>query len=488
MLESKYRTKSVAHNVVMNAIVMTSSFIFPLITVPYVSRVLLEYGNGIVAFSQNVVYYFAVIASMGVANYGVVACSRVRNNSKELSLNCVEILVILAMASSLLSLIYLCIVLFVPRFGDARSLYVFMVSGIWTAAFSLEWFYQSIEQYDYITIRALVVRAVGTVCIFAFVNDVDDYLLYAIITVATQGVSCFINLIRMRNYIDLKVVHELRPLRHLRPMASYLAMNVSKGMANKSDILVLGLMGTIEMVGIYQIASKIENMVIAAVESVGSVLLPRLSSYKSSGNDDRYSGLLGYGVDFALIIGLYSLCGMVLCAPQIISILGGEIYMSAVAPLVALAPAVLFASGTNVVSQVLFIYDRERLFALANIISLAVSIGLAVILIPILGIMGSGLAISVTQFVRFAVSVCYAKQYMSGSFGRTDGIKIVTSAIVSFLVGLVVSQLVPTSNDFAQLLATGSAFSLVFFLALACFRERLFAAVVSRFALFRHRS
>src|SRR5699024_5707854 len=77
----------------------------------------------------------------------------------------------------------------------------------------------------------------------------------------------------------------LRPLRHVKPMLSYLIMSVGKGMANNADVTVLGFAGTVETVGVYQIASKVKNMVVAAVDSVGSVLLPRLTSYKTSGND-----------------------------------------------------------------------------------------------------------------------------------------------------------------------------------------------------------
>lgn len=477
----EHKKHSLVYNVIMNAIVMTSAFIFPLLTVPYISRVLLEYGNGVVSFAQNFAYYFAVIASMGVANYGVVVCSSVRDNKPLFSQNVVEILIVLIAASLSLSVVYIIAVLLLPRFSDERDLYIFMVTSIWTTAFSLEWFFQSIEQYDYITIRALLVRTIGTICIFVFVRDKDDYLLYAAITVVAQGVSSLINILRMLKMIDRVEIRELSPQKHIKPMLSYLVMNVSKGMTNKSDILVLGFMGTAQMVGVYQIASKVENMIVAAVESVGSVLLPRMSSYKANSSNERYTDLLAFGVDFAVIIGCMALGGTVLCARPIVGILGGEAYEGAVAPLVATAPAILFAACTNVVSQSLLINGKERAFAMINLIGFATSVGSAVILIPRIGITGSGLAVTIGQFAVLASTVFLARHLLQRSFARVDLWKIVFSGVIAFLAGLAVGFCVERVNDVLKLLLVGGVFALSYIAVLFVSKERLILALWSRF-------
>lgn len=472
---------SIAYNVIMNIIVMTSAFIFPLITVPYLSRTLLEYGNGLVSFAQNFVYYFATIASMGVASYGVVACSRVREDRGAFSRTTIEILIVLMGASALMSVLYLAMVLALPRFGDARALYIFMVSSIWTTAFSLEWFYQAIEKYDYITIRALIVRTLGTICIFIFVKDANDYLLYAAITVATQAISCAINLGRLRRIVDFSSLRGLRPLRHVKPMLSYLIMSVGKGMANNADVTVLGFAGTVEMVGVYQIASKVKNMVVAAVDSVGSVLLPRLTSYKTSGNDGYYSNLLTHGVNFALLMGCYALFGLVLCSRPIVDILGGELYMGAVAPLIATSPAVLFASGTSVLSQTLLVNDGERRFALANLVGLIVSVISSICLVPLLGIVGSGVSASLSQLAILSLTVFFSRHELAPVLASSDWHKVLLVAFAAFAVGSVLSSCFTASGSVVQLVAIGSIYSLSFGAGLLVSKESLFMAILSRF-------
>lgn len=464
----------------MNAIVMTSSFVFPLITVPYLSRVLLEYGNGLVSFAQNFVYYFSTVAAMGVASYGVVACSRVRDDRSAFSRVALEILIVLFVTSTLLSVIYLVIVFVFPRFASARALFVFMVSSIWTTAFSLEWFYQSIEQYDYITVRALVVRTIGTICIFVFVRNQNDYLLYAAITVATQAVSCVINFGRLRRLIEIEALRSVHPLCHIKPMLSYLTMSIGKGMANNADITVLGFVGTVEMVGVYQIASKVKNMVVAAVDSVGSVLLPRLTLYKTSKGGENYSNLLVQGINFALIMGLFALCGLILCAHPIVGILGGDLYLGAVAPLVAMAFAVLFASCTSVLSQTLLISNGERRFAFANIVGLVVAIISSVYLIPILGIVGSGLSASLSQLTILLFTAYFSRRELISVLALSDWPKICISALAASVAGYVFSEAVMTSGPVIQLIVIGIVYSAVFGAALLVSKESLVVIIVSR--------
>ena len=85
---------SVKYNFIMNAILTVAGIIFPLITFPYISRVLLVEGSGKVAFATSVVTYFTMFASLGIPTYGVRACAIVRDNKEKLSKTVQELLII----------------------------------------------------------------------------------------------------------------------------------------------------------------------------------------------------------------------------------------------------------------------------------------------------------------------------------------------------------------------------------------------------------
>ena len=479
MVEGNKHT--VSYNVVMNAIVMASSFVFPLITVPYVSRVLLEYGNGIVAFSQSFVYYFSIIASMGVANYGVVACSKHKGEREKLSITVYEIACVLAVASLFVTVVYIAVVAVGSTFDAERLLFFAMSASIWTTSFSFEWLYQALEQYDYITLRTLVVRTLGTIAIFPLVTSADDYLIYALITVATQGSACVINLVHARTYLERTKLSSIHPTKHVKPMITYLVANMSSGMCAKSDTLILGFLGSVEAVGIYQLAAKVKTMVVAATNSVSSVLLPRLTSYSTHGEEERYLRLLAYGIDFSLIVGLGAVFCIVLCARPIILILGGEQFIGSIAPLVALTPAILFSTIASVITQTLLITGKEAQFAMANVVSLLVAVLGNIVLIPRLGIIGPAIAISISQLVMLVIAAYKAKESLLVIKGRVDAVKIVAAVVLAVVVSACVSHLLSDFNVIVQLLCVGSVFASSYLFVLLLIREDLTIAVFARF-------
>ena len=88
------KIKSIKYNFIMNFILTASNFIFPLITFPYVSRILLASGNGKIAFVSSIVNYFVMVASLGIPTYGIRICATVRDDKDRLSKTVHELILI----------------------------------------------------------------------------------------------------------------------------------------------------------------------------------------------------------------------------------------------------------------------------------------------------------------------------------------------------------------------------------------------------------
>ena len=143
---AKPRIRSVKFNVLMNMILTSSSLLFPLITVPYVSRVLSTYGTGAVAFAQSVVTYFSLVALLGISSYGVKACAQVRDDAAELSQTVKELLIILTCSTTLVFAVYLLCIFLVPKMYAQKELFLLFGVALWLASFGVEWLYQALEQ------------------------------------------------------------------------------------------------------------------------------------------------------------------------------------------------------------------------------------------------------------------------------------------------------------------------------------------------------
>ena len=148
--------KSIKVNFLMNAFLTMSSFIFPLLTFPYISRVLLPEGTGKISFANSFIQYFILFAGLGIPTYGVRACAKVRDDKEKLSRTVHELLSINLIMCVAAYIILFVILEFVDQFHGDRELYLVYSILIFLNAVGMEWLYKSLELYSYITIRSII--------------------------------------------------------------------------------------------------------------------------------------------------------------------------------------------------------------------------------------------------------------------------------------------------------------------------------------------
>ena len=152
------QTHSVKFNAVMNTLLTASSMLVSVITVPYVTRVLSVEGYGDVMFAQNVSQWLSAMCLIGVPTYGLRECARVRDDPREMARVVRELLVIITIFTAVVLAGFGVSILIVPRFRQIAALmWVFLVSTL-LLSYGVEWYFQAIEQYKYITIRSMVFK------------------------------------------------------------------------------------------------------------------------------------------------------------------------------------------------------------------------------------------------------------------------------------------------------------------------------------------
>lgn len=167
---------SVKKNFMMNIILTMSSFIFPLITFPYVSRILLPVGTGKVSFAVSLISYFNMFAQLGIPTYGICECAKVRDNRMELSRTAHELLLINASMSIISYVFFALAVLFIPKLREEYLLYIIVSFTIFFNAIGMEWLYKALEQYSYITIRSVLFKFIALVFMFMLIHEPGDYI------------------------------------------------------------------------------------------------------------------------------------------------------------------------------------------------------------------------------------------------------------------------------------------------------------------------
>lgn len=175
-------------NFIMNSLLTMSQFIFPLITFPYISRILLPVGTGKVSFATSIVSYFALFAQLGIPTYGIRACAKVRDDKKELTRTVQEIFIINFVMSLITYVVFFFAIYYVPRLRQDKELLMIIGLTIFFNAIGMEWLYKALEQYTYITIRSIIFKFIALIAMFMLVHKQSDYVIYGGISIFASSV------------------------------------------------------------------------------------------------------------------------------------------------------------------------------------------------------------------------------------------------------------------------------------------------------------
>ncbi len=473
---------SIRYNALMNALLSSSSILFPLISVPYVSRVLSTYGLGAVAFAQSVVGYFSIVALFGVNTYGVRECAKVRDDPRQLSCVVKELMIVMLLTTSIVFVAYIGALLVVPRFQEEPMLYLMFGIALWLTSFGAEWFFQAIEQYDYITVRSVITKIIGLVLMFAFIRSSDDYVLYGWIIILTGYGSNIINIVRLRKLCDLSIKQELHPLRHIKPMAWFALASSASSMYTQTDIILLGFLATTSGVGIYQLVSKIESLLKTIVNSLGNVLLPRMSYYSTNDREDELANLMAVTINFIAVLGTLVVVLCTIGAREIVGILGGDKFFDAAYPLIANGPAVFFAAVNIPLGSYMIAKSGEKAWARANTISLAASYVIGIPLVSILGLTGAGLTISATEGISLILRRRECSDLFVSIQGKTDVTKSILLGVISGVAVWAASLFIPADTPLmVSLVVKGIVFCLLYTALLVAFHESITESLVRKY-------
>lgn len=472
---ANHKSVSLKKNFLMNALLTSSNFIFPLITFPYVSRILLADGNGKINFATSIINYFLMLSSLGIPLYGVRSCAVVRDDKRKLS-RLVQELFIVNIITTILSLLLLLVsIAVVPKFQDYEGLLLILSCNIWLRTIGMEWLYQALEQYSYITIRSLVFKVIGIVLMFAFVRQHSDYMIYALVTVIGGSGSLVLNFVRVFSIVDRVPLSECNLKRHIKPILGFFLLSAAWSMYANMDIALLGFLSNDTQTGYYGAAIKIKQMLLACISALGTVMLPRLSNYYGKHKEAEFYALLRKNSSFIMIAGFAITFFCIINAKPIIVLLSGNTYVPAVPAMqIVMIPIILSGVSTMLGNNVLIAQGKERVTTIATLVSFIVIIAIDYFLIPKFGAIGAAIGTAIGTFVVVAIEVIYLKSNISSLFEVSSIYRSLLSGLLASAVMIVVSNFVPLLDRsiFMGLLVNGFVFCIVYAVALMVFREK----------------
>lgn len=430
-----------------------SNYLMGFITFPYVARVLEVDRIGLVNFVDNTVNYFLLFATMGIGLLGVREVASVKHDKAQLSHTFSNLLGINLLFTVATLVVYIALVLTVPKFNQYSELFYIGSAKILFTALIAEWFFTGIENFRYITVRSLAIRALYVIAVFIFIKEQADYKLYFILTVGVVVVNALINCAYLTRFIRISLGSMLK-LRYLKQNCVLGVYSIMTSMYLTFNVMFLGFVSDNIQVGYYTTAFKIYMVVLGLFTAFTNVMLPRMSSLLAQGESDQFNTLVGKSFRAMCTFSIPMIVFSFILAPQLIHIIAGDGYEGAITPMRILMPAALFVGMAQVLAiQVLAPMKCDRQLFIASVIGAVVSLAVNVSAVWFLKSEGSALVLLLSEISVTAYYIGYVakKRYVTVPYGS-----VATNVGVAVPIAIIclVAQLL-LSNPF---IAVGVAF------------------------------
>lgn len=424
------KKKSLAVNSVWYTIKTLVSVIFPLITFPYISRILQADGLGKYNFSNAYVSYFALIAGLGITTYAIREGAKIRENRAEILKFTREVFTI-NIISCMVSWVLLVISVYLisPLF-QYRPVVLVLSLTIPLTTIGTEWIFNIYEDFVYITIRSIFFQFLSVVLMFVMVRTVEDVINYAFVSVIAAAGSNILNYKKACTYFDHKICVVKNTKRHIKPIFILFASSIASQIYINADIIMLGLMKGDYATGIYSAASKIYNIVRMVLAALISVMVPRLAYLKENEGEEEYKGntkqlFVGYS---ALVLPVSM--GVFCISEPAVGILLGEEFLESIVALQILAIALIFTSmGTFIASTILIVYNQERRILLATTVGACINIVGNLYCISVFSYTGAAITTLLSEMIVFGIQYYYVKKCVNIVILDKEILKIVIGTL-----------------------------------------------------------
>lgn len=474
--------QSVKVNYILNLINTGTQMLFPLITFPYVCRVIEADGIGQINFFQSIISYISLFTCLGIPMYAIREIARDRSDVVQMNRTAMEILLLHSMLTLVGYAIVAILCLTVPQIQGNIPLFLILSLTIFFTAIGCEWFYQGIEDFKYITIRGLIIKTVSVVLLFIFVKSKTDLLYYGCYTVfGVLGGNIF-NFFRLRKYIHREniIFSELHIKRHIKPVLKVFSFSVVTSIYLQLNTVLLGFLKNALAVGYFAAATKVMQMLLTMSACLGSVMMPRASHLIAENKEDEFNSLIQKSYDFTLAIALPMTIGLIFGASSLITALCGVKFEHSILPSQIIAPIILMVAISNVFGiQVLFPKGKINIVTLCCGIGALADLILNLCLIPFFSYIGTSIAYLGAEVATTVSMYLIGRKYIPIIYFKKSHLTYALGCVVMALAlyGISLLQL-PTLTT---LLVQGFCGVLTYFIILCICKDEMLVQLLSKF-------
>ena len=384
--------KSLKKNIIYSSILTAANYIFPLVTYPYVSRVLGVDNIGACNFVDSVINYFILFSMLGISTVGIREISQARSDREKLNQTFSRLFTINTVSTTAVLIALLVSMFTVPQLRENSHLMWIGVLKLISNYLLIEWLYKGLEEFKYITSRTVLVKCLYVVAVFLFIKSpADTTIYYMLLTLMITG-NALINIVHSRKYVkySLTLQKSSALLKAIIILGIYAFLT---SMYTTFNVVYLGFECGDTEVGYYATSTKIYRMILSVFTAVTGVMMPRLASLLSEGKFGTFRSFLKKSFRILLIIFIPTSFAIGIFAPQIIHLIAGAGYEGAIMPLRIISPLLLIIGLEQIIIiQGLMPMKKDKEVLINSAAGAATGIIANLILVPQYGATGAAIS------------------------------------------------------------------------------------------------
>lgn len=379
---------SVKKNFAYNVVYQLLKVLTPLVTTPYLSRILGPENIGVYSYTYSITNYFVLFAVLGMSTYGVRAIATASHERESLSRVFWS-----AYLSQLSIALIVCVVYVAYTFTLAQG--GFLLCALWSfwvasAAIDASWLLFGVEDFKAPTIRSIAVKLLELVLIFVCVKTDADLAIYIAIMSGGYLLSQLLIWPFVPRYVDWVRPTWAEVRSHYIPNLRLFVPVVAISLYTALDKIILGTLSTMAQTGFYEYSEKISKIPMALITALGTVMLPRMASTFAEGREQEALGLIETSMWFMQVAALGMMFGIVGVAPDFVPIFFGDKFLPCIELMVVLSAIIPLISGSNVIGrQYLIPRKKDNWYTASVMVGAVVNLSVILVLIPRMGAMGA---------------------------------------------------------------------------------------------------
>lgn len=404
--------------------------ILPVITTPYVSRVLSPENIGNFNYTYSIIAVVIIVAQLGTNMYGQREIAYVQDNIEKRSKVFWEIFIIRIITSLIILPVYIILSLVLKKYTE---LMLWMIIYILANLIDVSWFFQGMEEFKKTAIRSIGIKLIGVILIFILVKEPNDIIIYTIILAMSQFLGNILLFVYVPSKIKLIKRKELVFKNHIKPILALFIPTASIYIYTYVDKILLGVLSSTEQVGFYSQSEKIVKLLMTVITSLGIVMLPHIASVIKNDDKKQIKNKIEDAMDFIICLGCPMVVGAFIVADRFIPWFLGSDYIQSILIFKILTPLILIIGTASVVGQAVLIpLKKQRIYTISVVVGAILNLVFNLIFIPKMEAIGSAMATVIAELSVTTIQMIAIQRYIGIKFFKI--IKLNWRGIISSVV------------------------------------------------------